>query len=230
MPEALEYQTESNRKWLGRNYDRAAWFYEHSAHFYSGGQIKASKQHQLKHIQPGDKTIFLGVGSGEDALMAAEHGADVTCIDISAGMLAAVERKLTAKNLSARLICQSAYEFEEFDSYDACCTNYFLNMFKKPDMVRMLGHAAKLVRPGGKFMIADVALPRGGALHRGMNKAYRKFAMYSFWMLGLVPLHQDYDYESHLPQAGICVDEVEHFRLYKGGPVVFQCIIGSRKD
>jgi hypothetical protein len=61
-----------------------------------------------------------------------------------------------------------------------------------------------------------------------MNRAYRKFAMISFWILGLVPLHQDYDYVSHLGEAGIDLDEVEYFRLYKNGPVVYQCIVGSR--
>ena len=92
----------------------------------------------------------------------------------------------------------------------------------------MMQHATKLVRPGGKFMIADVALPQGSSIQRAVNKTYRKFAMYSFWVLGLVSLHQDYDYVSHLSEAGIECEEVEYFRLYKNGPVVYQCIIGSR--
>ena len=38
---------------LGRNYDRAAWFYEKSAKIYSTNQIRASKRYQLNHIEPG---------------------------------------------------------------------------------------------------------------------------------------------------------------------------------
>ncbi len=228
MPESLEYQTDAQRKWLGRNYDRAVWFYEKSAKLYSGDQIAASKRYQLNHIRPGDKTIFLGVGSGEDALMAAEHGADVTCVDISPGMLAAVEGKLKAKNLSARLICKSAYDFSELDTFDVCCANYFLNVFKKPDMIRMLRHATKLVRVGGKFMIADVALPQGSTIQRAVNTAYRKFAMYSFWAMGLVPIHQDYDYVSYLSDTEVDFEEVEYFRLFDNGPIVYQCIVGIR--
>ena len=71
---------------LQKSYDRAAWFYEKSAKFYSTNQIRESKRQQLKHIQRGDKVLFLGAGSGEDAVMAAEKGALVTCIDISQGL------------------------------------------------------------------------------------------------------------------------------------------------
>ena len=38
--------------------------------------------------------MFLGAGAGEDAIMAAEAGAEVTCIDISQGMLDQVQRAL----------------------------------------------------------------------------------------------------------------------------------------
>lgn len=224
----FEYQTESKRKWLSRNYDRAAWFYETSARIYSGDQIAASKRYQLNHILPGEKTIFLGVGSGEDAFGAAEHGADVTCVDISSGMLARLERKLKRKNLTANLLCQNALELDASNQFDVCCTNYFLNMFKEPDMVKMMTHASKLVRPGGKLMIADVALGQGGAVQNALNAAYRKFAMVSFWALGLVELHRDYDYCSYFGQLGLEFEEVNYFRPYKIGPVGFQCIVATK--
>ncbi|MEM9410412.1 MAG: class I SAM-dependent methyltransferase [Planctomycetota bacterium] len=226
--ESLQFQTEAKRKWLGRNYDRAAWFYEYSAKVYSLNQITASKKYQLNHIQPGDSTIFLGVGSGEDALMAAEHGADVTCVDISSGMLSAVERKLKRKGLTANLICQSAFELDHFEKYDVCCANFFLNVFKEPDMIKMLKHASRLVKPGGCLMIADVALPQGNWLEKSFNQFYRKFAMTSFWMLGLVPLHRDYDYCSYFADAMLKHEHSEYFRLGVMGPVVYQCIVGRK--
>ena len=66
-------------KALGRNYDRAAWFYEKSAKIYSTNQIRASKRYQLQYIEPGQTVLYLGAGAGEDAVMAARHGAKVTC-------------------------------------------------------------------------------------------------------------------------------------------------------
>ena len=85
-------------KALGRNYDRAAWFYEKSAKIYSTNQIRASKRYQLQYIEPGQTVLYLGAGAGEDAVMAAKHGAKVTCIDISQGMLDQVQKKLDQEN------------------------------------------------------------------------------------------------------------------------------------
>ena len=102
---------------LGRNYDRAAWFYEKSAKIYSTNQIRASKRYQLNHIEPGDKILYLGAGGGEDVLMAVRHGAQVTCIDISQGMLDGIQKKLDAANLTAEVICQNAFDHDRIGYY-----------------------------------------------------------------------------------------------------------------
>ena len=213
---------------LSRNYDRAAWFYETSAAVYSLGQINASKQYQLQFMGPGDKVLYLGVGAGEDALQAARTGAQVTCVDISQGMLDRLKFKLNKEGLNVELICQSAFEHERIGHYDICATNYFLNVFRKDDMIRMLNHAASLIRPGGKFLIADVAVPQGNSLSKACAFLYLKSAMASFWLIGLVPWHENYDYASYFPDAGVELEHVEHFRLTKFGPVVYQSIVGRK--
>ena len=214
---------------LGRNYDRAAWFYEKSAKFYSTNQIRASKRYQLNHIEPGDKVLYLGAGAGEDVVMAAEQGANVTCIDISQGMLDRIERALTAKGLKAEIICQNAFDHDRFEYYDTVAANYFLNVFRREDMVRMLGHTSQLVRRGGKYMIADVARSQGNLISRAFNIVYLKSAMIGFWILGLVPLHENYDYCSFFDKTGLETEHVKFFRFAKKGPVLFQSIIACRK-
>jgi demethylmenaquinone methyltransferase/2-methoxy-6-polyprenyl-1,4-benzoquinol methylase len=224
----LQHQTPARQSVLARNYDRAARFYGISAGIYSLNQIARSKAHQIRFIQPGDRVIYLGVGSGEDAETAAARGADVTCVDISAGMLSATRRRLAARQLTAELICSSALELDHYDRYDVCCANYFLNMFRPGDMLTMMKHAVRLVRPGGRFMIADVALPQGNPLYRSFNRIYRKLAMVSFWTLGLVPLHRDYDYASHFGDLRLAIEETRYFRLFPRGPVVYQCLVGRK--
>ena len=150
---------------LGKNYDRAAWFYEKSAKIYSTNQIRASKRHQLKYIQPGKKVLFLGAGAGEDAIMAAKAGANVTCIDISQGMLDQVQRALDKKGLKAELICQNAFDHDRLEHYDVVAANYFLNVFRFEGMLKMLNHTAKFVRPGGYYLVADVARSQGCLLY-----------------------------------------------------------------
>jgi len=213
----------------GRNYDRVAWFYEPVADFFSSGKIHSSKKYAITQLEPGDKVVFLGVGSGEDAVLAAEKGAEVTCIDISQGMLDRLDRKLKSRDLTAEIICGNVFDHVRPGHYDAVCCNYFLNTFVLSDMVRMLNHAASLVRPGGKFLIADVARPRGNPLSKLFNIVYLKLAMLSFWIVGLVPLHRNYDYTIHFNQAGLVVDHTRYFRLLRFGPVLFQTIVAYRK-
>ena len=213
---------------LAVNYDRAAWFYEAAASLFSTGQIKAAKAYQLQYIEPGDQVLFLGVGAGEDAVLAAQHGARVTCVDISQKMLDRVAHRLAQRKLSADLICCSALELERFGEFDVCAANFFLNVFRKSQMIEVLTHATRQVRPGGKLLIADVALPQGNFVARNFNRIYLKTAMASFWALGLVPWHENYDYSAHFSVVGLQHERTEFFRLAKVGPVVYQSIIATR--
>ena len=213
---------------LGRNYDRAAWFYEKSAKIYSTNQIRASKRYQMQHLKPGEKILYLGAGAGEDAVMAARHGAEVTCIDISQGMLDQVQRKLDKEGLSAELICQNAFDHDRIGYYDVVAANFFLNVFRRKDMAKMLDYSATLVRDGGKYLIADVATAQGNVLAKAFNVSYLKMAMGSFWLMGLVPWHENYDYPAFFADAGLDHQHSEYFRFAKQGPVLFQSIVATR--
>jgi ubiquinone/menaquinone biosynthesis C-methylase UbiE len=215
---------------LSRNYDRAAWFYETTAKIYSTNQIRSSKRFQMRYIEPGMRVLYLGAGGGEDAIMAARKGARVTCIDISAGMLDRVRRKMENENLSCELICADVFQWRPEEPFDVVAANYFLNVFRRQPMSEMLVHSASFVRPGGRYLIADVALPQGNLIARAFNLFYLKLAMASFWIIGLVPWHENYDYPAFFPQAGLQFENVEYFRLAKKGPVLFQSIAALRLD
>ena len=213
---------------LQKNYDRAAWFYEKSAKLYSTNQIRESKRQQMKHIRRGDKVLFLGAGSGEDAVMAAREGALVTCIDISQGMLDQVRKKLDMENLDAELVCVNAYDYDRTSEFDVVAANYFLNVFRRGEMRKMLEHTASFVRPGGKYLIADVALPEGGLISRLFNIFYLKLAMAVCWTMGLVPWHENYDYPKFFAGAGLKFKAAEYFRFAKKGPILFQSIVATK--
>ena len=215
-------------KALGRNYDRAAWFYEKSAKIYSTNQIRASKRYQLQYIEPGQTVLYLGAGAGEDAVMAAKHGAKVTCIDISQGMLDQVQKKLDQENLSAELICVNAFDHDRIGHYDVVAANYFLNVFRRADMAKMMTHTAKFVREGGKYLIADVSRSRGNLLAQAFNIFYLKLGMGTYWLMGMVPWHENYDYPAFFDEAGLTYEHTEYFRFAKKGPILFQSIVAKR--
>ena len=211
-----------------RGFDRAAWFYEPLARLHSGGQIAAAKASQVELMNPGDKVLYVGVGGGEDALLAARRGVALTAIDLSAGMLRRAEAKLAREGLSAELIRGDARGHDRPGRYDVVTANFFLNCFAEPDMVAMLRHLASLVRPGGRLMIADVAVPRGGLPSRAFQRLHYGTGLWLFWTLGLVPWHPIYDYRRHLREAGLRVEEVRSFRLFKVGPPCYWSIAAVR--
>ena len=214
---------------LGRRYDRAAKFYEWSAEVYSTGQIRASKKYQKSFIRSGDRVLFVGAGAGEDAMMAARMGARVTCVDISRKMLEQLRRKMNEEGVELELVCADAMALDGFGQFDVVAANYFLNVFRRQKMQEMLNHTARLVRPGGYYLIADVALPQGNLFSRAFNLLYLKAAMGGACLLGLVPWHENYDYPAFFEEAGLELNEVQHFRFAKVGPVLFQCLVGQKK-
>lgn len=215
---------------LARNYDRAAWFYELSAAAFSFGKIRASKKYAVHQVPAGKRVLFLGVGSGEDAILAARRGLQVTCLDLSQRMLDGLQRQLDREGLSAEIICGDAFEHHRTGYYDAVCANYFLNVFFRPDMERMVRHCATLVGPGGLFLVADVSPAQGIWPARLFNVVYLKLAMVTFWLAGLVPLHRTYDYTAAFPDAGWQLDHIRYFRILKWGPILFRTIVARRSD
>ncbi len=215
---------------LGKNYDRATWFYDLCSAIFSGGKIRASKKFAVSHLAPGERVLFLGVGTGEEAVMAARRGAIVTCIDLSVKMLEVLRRRLQAEGLEAELVCANAFEYRTDRPFDAVAANYFLNIFYRADMERMLAHAASLIKPGGQLLIADVSPAQGSWPARWFNIAYLKLAMVTFWLLGLVPLHRNYDYLEAFPQAALTVERIRTYRFLRYGPVLFRTIIARRAD
>ena len=109
-------------------YGRTAWFYERAAHIFSGGQIRASKQWQIQWLKPGQRVLYVGAGNGEDVIMAAKSGIQVTVVELSKEMLTRLEVKLRKLELldEVTLICGDAYEHRPEEAYDALAANYFL--------------------------------------------------------------------------------------------------------
>ncbi|QDV33138.1 class I SAM-dependent methyltransferase [Tautonia plasticadhaerens] len=209
-------------------FDRAAWFYEPLARIYSLGKIEAAKASQLGLMNPGDRVLYVGVGAGEDAVLAARVGADLTCIDLSGRMLARARTKFERAGLRGEFIRGDVFEHDRIGHYDVVAANFFLNCFERGPMRRMLRHLSGLVRPGGRLLIADVAAPSGNRLQRQLHRGYNGVGLALYWAMGLVPLHPIHDYRRYFGEAGLRCIRVRDFRVLPFGPVSFQAIEAQR--
>jgi len=107
-------------------------------------------------VKPG-RFVDLGCGTGRLMLRLAARGFDCTGIDLSPGMLAEVRRKAdlagaTVATLEANLAELDGVPSSSFD--DAGCLFSTLGMLRgRPARQAFLGHARRIVRPGGRFLL-----------------------------------------------------------------------------
>ena len=209
-------------------YNHTAWFYEQLAYVYSAGQIRASKASQLAEINAGDKVLYAGVGTGEDAILAMKKGASVTCIDLSGAMLKRAENRAKRAGVNAEFIRGDLMKHDRTGQYDVICANYFLNVFTESLMKEVLAYLTTLLKPGGKIMIADFSIPRGNWLSRAAHVTYYRIANIFYWILAGNDLHPIYDYPRYLSDIGFGDIDVKRFALLGIGPSWFHSVSGRK--
>ncbi|MGE3511135.1 MAG: methyltransferase domain-containing protein, partial [Vicinamibacterales bacterium] len=112
-------------------------------------------------IRPGDAVLDIGSGSGTDALIAAmltgESGV-VYGLDMTRAMREKLQRIVTAKEIGhVRVLEGNAEQIPLPDaSVDVVTSNGVLNLV--PDKPAAFGEIARVLKPGGRLQIADIAL------------------------------------------------------------------------
>jgi demethylmenaquinone methyltransferase/2-methoxy-6-polyprenyl-1,4-benzoquinol methylase len=208
----------------GRSYEVVAWCYDAIAGLYSLDAIRRARAWQLGHMRPGERALYIGIGSGEDALLAAEHGLEVTGLDLSPAMLRRARGRFERHGRDVALIQGDLFEYIAVERYDVVVANFFLNVFAPDAMLRALTRVASLVRPGGLLALADFAPPGPGVLRRGLSAAYYRPINLAGHCLGLCSLHPIYDYTSHFDALGIELVARQSFGLGRRGPAFYESI------
>lgn len=205
-----------------RSYERVSSRYDRTIALFTGGQNLATRHAQLEDLRPGDRALYIGVGSGEDAIEAARRGIQVTCLDLSAGMIEQARERFDEAGLSGEFICADLLHYVPERPFDAVVCNFFLNIFSRTVMEQMLTRAVSLLRPAGRLLVADFAPTRGNILLRASHKIFYRASNLIYWAQGLCPLHPIYVYADYYSQLGVRLQRTRRFRLFGKGPWVFQ--------
>jgi phosphatidylethanolamine/phosphatidyl-N-methylethanolamine N-methyltransferase len=135
-----------------------------------------ARQHaiELLHLQPGERVLLSGVGTGLDV---PHLPVDVKAvgIDISAEMLHKAQGKVSGRNVSLQEMNAQALEFSD-GSFDVVILNLILSVV--PDGAAAFREAWRVLHPGGRAVIFDKFAPEEGsisALRRGVGKIIALF-------------------------------------------------------
>jgi demethylphylloquinol methyltransferase len=218
----VDRETATQSETESRNYDRVSSKYDRTIAVATGGQNLATRLAQLDEMKAGDRVLYIGVGSGEDALEAARSGVQVTCLDLSAAMIEQGRARFAEAQLPGEFVCADMMHYVPEEPFDVVTCNFFLNIFTRPVMEQVLARAADFVRPGGKLLIADFAPPQGSLLLRGLHRVFYRASNVIYWTVGLCPLHSIYVYADYYSRLGLELHSTRRFRLFRKGPWVFQ--------
>lgn len=185
-----------------RSYGPLAWCYDELAAAYSLGRIRAAKHAHLADLQPGERVLYPGVGRGEEALVAARLGAEVTALDCAPQMLDRLRAGRDRDGLELEVVLGDLFSRKgPSDGYDCIAAHFVLDVFEADAVADALAIWIVQLRPGGRLEIADFAPPRG-VLNGLLVGAYYGALDLAGWALGLAALHRIYDYESMLAPQG----------------------------
>jgi demethylmenaquinone methyltransferase/2-methoxy-6-polyprenyl-1,4-benzoquinol methylase len=189
--------------------------YDLISNLYSGKSIQHCKVAHLDQLKPGDKVLFAGVGHGRDALYAAQRGADVTVVDLSQTMLNKFSQVLAKEgaNITVRQVHSDIMQFDEAEKYDMVVANFFLNVFQREMMVKVLAHLIEQGKPGAKIVVGDFEYPSGNIITRMIKVVYWYMAVLFFWAMAGNAVHNVYDYPEFMKNLGLQIKEKKRFRM-----------------
>jgi demethylmenaquinone methyltransferase/2-methoxy-6-polyprenyl-1,4-benzoquinol methylase len=111
---------------------------------------------------PGGSTVLdLACGTGDFADLVVRRGCRVVGSDLSAGMLSARHHPFPAVQADAAALPLAT------GSLDGVVCGYALRNFT--DLAASLAEAARVLRPGGRLAVLEVATPENGVMRRGFD-------------------------------------------------------------
>lgn len=96
------------------------------------------------------RVLDSGCGTGEHALLAASHGADVTGIDVAPTAIEQARAKAAGRGLGARFEVADALDLEQLGrTFDTVIDSGVFHVFGDEDRAAYVASLAAVLRPGG---------------------------------------------------------------------------------
>lgn len=137
--------------------------YELGIRLLSFGRAARAYDRLGSHIEPGQRVLDLGCGTGALSIRAARRGAKVKGIDVDPQMLAMAREQVKEARLgqSVELFEAGIAELdgEEAESYDVVTSGLCFSELSDDELIFTLEQVARILRPGGLLLVADEVEP-----------------------------------------------------------------------
>lgn len=120
--------------------------------------------------RPTDSVLDIGTGAGHTALAFAPAVARVVALDLTRPMLGEVRRNAAARNVANLSVHQGAAEALPFADAVFDLVTCRLTTHHFAALPRAVGEMARVLRPGGRLLIADTMVPEDDELDRAINE------------------------------------------------------------
>jgi len=132
----------------------------------SRGRVRALKEAVAGEIPPGSHVLEMGCGTGELAALMVRRGATVDGFDLNPAMLAVAGRRIESENLGGRLSVRrmgvDGLDRLPDRAYDGVVATLVLSELSDDERRFAIKQAARVLEPGGRLVVADEVVPRGG--------------------------------------------------------------------
>jgi len=114
-------------------------------------------------VQPGDRVIDLGCGSGQVSVELAGRGAHVLAVDGNPALISQLSQAAQARSLPGLEVLTRPLDCLSLPvrSADLIVTSYALHRLRDTDKQRLIAAAYHWLRPGGTLIVADMMFGRG---------------------------------------------------------------------
>lgn len=130
----------------------------------SRGRTRQMKEKIAGQMPEKSHVLEIGCGTGELAGFMVERGCTVEGFDLSPSMVGAAMERIEKENLSGRFSvkCMGVEGMDDFpdENFDAVVSTLALSELSDDERGFALKHASRILKPGGRLVIADEVVPR----------------------------------------------------------------------
>lgn len=164
---------------------------------------------ELAHLRGDERVLDVATGGGHTALAFAPHAREVVASDLTPEMLQAAESFVRGQGVENVLFVRADAEDLPFGDAEFDVVTCRIAAHHFPEPRRFVAEVARVLKPGGIFLLDDNVAPEDDGLDAFMNGFEKRRDA------GHVRAHKASEWRAWMEDAGLVVEHVEHgFKRY----------------